>query len=86
MIVLILGRPARRRHWGWTWRSGCVAVEIHEPVAQANAPHLEAFLVKVFIFGEDIYLGYESSPARAAALVTRKLRQIHLCLAKVIGG
>jgi hypothetical protein len=81
---LILQRPMRRRHWGWSWRLGCVSAEIHEPVAQANAPHLEAYLVKVFVYGEDIILAYETTPARAGALATRKLRQIHLCLAKVI--
>jgi len=82
---LILQRPMRRRGWGWSSRVGCVAVEIHEPVAQANAPHLESYLVNVFVYGEAIFLGYETSPARGAALVNRKLWQIYRCLAKVIG-
>ena len=84
--LLILGLPARRRSWGWSWRAGCISIEIHEPVAQASQPHLDAYLVKVFVYGEDIVLAYDTTPARCAALVTRKLRQIHLCLSKVIRG
>lgn len=91
---LILSKPMRRRHWGWTWRSGCVSVEVHEPVSLANkvmsgrSPNAdaEAFSVRVFVYGEGILLAHESSAFRAAALVTRKLRQIHLCLTKVIGS
>jgi hypothetical protein len=74
----------RRRHWGWSWRVGCISAEIHEPVAQADAPHLESYLVKVFVYGEAIILAYETTPVRAGALVTRKLWQIHRCIAKVI--
>lgn len=85
MNPVILSKPAQRKNWGWHWRSGCVIAEIHEPVAQADAPHLEAYMIRVYVFGEDVVLSYESSPARAAALVTRKLRQLLSCLQKVAG-
>jgi hypothetical protein len=73
---LILGKPMRRRGGLWSWRVGCVSVEIYE---------LDCF-TRVFVYGEHVLLAYETTPARAAALVTRKLRQIHLCLTKVIGS
>lgn len=73
-----------RRNWGWSWRAGCVIAEVHDPVSQ-DAPHLGEYLVKVYIYGEVIVLGYESTPQRGAALVGRKLRQILGCLQKVAG-
>lgn len=81
----ILTSPMRRRSWGWSWRAGCVIVEVHDPVASPAEPHLEQHLVKVYVYGEVIVLAYESSPQRAAALVGRKLRQILACLQKVAG-
>lgn len=79
--LFILGKRARRRSWGWTWESGCVAVEIADPAPRAVDRSLR---VTVFIYAEPIVMAVESSPARAAAAVTRKLRQILNCLLKVV--
>lgn len=83
---VILGSAARKRAWGWQWRAGCILVQIHEPVARAAEPHLEQYLVQVFVYGTLIVPAYESSPARAGRLVTRKLLQISNCLNKAIGS